>query len=134
MDPWQMDEAVVLGMREAIGGGPLSEPFRVRSPCMVRIVVSVNADGLPGKEEIIFQSFYVYLHLCVARRGMASSGMVPLPNRRPDTASRVGSRALGRPPRGDGGAVTDSSSMMALGIDTAWALGMYGTCMVVIRW
>lgn len=44
---------------------------------MVRVVVSVNADGLPGKSEMIFQSCYVYLHLCVARRGMAWHGMVP---------------------------------------------------------
>ena len=27
MEPWQMGEVVVLEMREAIGGDPLSEPF-----------------------------------------------------------------------------------------------------------
>ncbi len=49
-----MGEVVVLEMREAIGGDPLSEPFPVRFPCMVRVVVGVNADSLPGKSEMIF--------------------------------------------------------------------------------
>ena len=49
MDPWQMEEVVVWGTREAIGG----------DPPVGTVVVSVNADGLPGKGEIIFQSFYV---------------------------------------------------------------------------
>ena len=50
---------------------PCRNRFPVGFPCMVRVVVSVNADGLPGKSEMIFQSCYVYLRLCVARRGMA---------------------------------------------------------------
>ena len=73
----------------------------------------------------------MFISVCVLH-GVAWHGA--LPNRRPDTASRVGSRALGRPPRGDGDAVTDSSSMMALGIDTEWALEMYGICIMVTRW